>query len=141
MDDLQEQTLCLLPTTNLFRVIPTSDLKSTNFVDRLKLTNFVDRIRINICHSTLELDIYETKDFTVLNWLAGLTEGNLQKEVLTVIALDPKGKILCMLRFCELTLLDHETTFKTTDIKRLMHTINLKFEVMERVKEPPSIGG
>ena len=113
-----------------------------------KMAGQVRRCYLNFCHNILELDIAETNDFAILNWVVGLAKEELSKDIVTVMSLDQKGKILCMLRFTDLTLLDHESTFNTAartevggDPMSLMHMVHLKFESVERVAEPPNIGG
>jgi hypothetical protein len=137
--DQQEQTQVPVPHADAFQVV------SENCGS---LTGQVKRCYLNFCHNILELDIAETKDFAILNWVVGLAKEEVSKDIVTVMSLDTKGKILCMLRFTDLTLLDHESTFNVAarteiggDPMSLMHMVHLKFEAVERVAEPPNIGG
>jgi hypothetical protein len=122
----------VIPLSGHFRVVPESFTKMVSNVKRCDL---------NLCQSVLELDIEETQEFAVLNWVAGLANEDLKKEIITVMALDSKGDILCMLRLLNLTLLDHETSFLKGNDTPLFHTVSLKFDVIERVNKKPTFGG
>lgn len=122
----------VVPAANAFRVVPQSNVH---------LANHIRHFYINMAHNILEIVIEETKEFTVLNWVAGLANEELKNEVLTFMNLDPKNNILCMIRFSQLSLLDHETTFDHNTPTRVRHEVHLKFEMMERVNEVPLIGG
>ena len=122
----------VVPAANAFRVVPQSDVH---------IANHIRRCYINMAHHILELTVEETKEFTVMNWVAGLANEELNNEVLTFMNLDPKNNILCMIRFSQLNLLDHETTFDHSTPTRVRHEVHLKFEAMERVHDVPLIGG
>lgn len=120
------------PSADAFRVVPQSNVH---------LANHIRRFYINVAHSIIELDIEETNDFAALNWVVGLEKGDLKDEIVNFMSLNPKNKILCMIRFSQLSLLEHETTFSSASPHRVRHEVHLKFEVMERVNQVPLIGG
>ena len=132
MSDVEKKEEIIVPSKSQFRIIPKSFLE---------MTDCVDYVSFNICTNVLELHIRELKEFSILNWIVQMNSTN--DEVLTLMASAP-NKILCMLRFCDLTLLTHETMFTKYSTNNfgienpdpVVHKINLKFATMERVNEP-----
>lgn len=114
-------------TTKEFRVIP------KNF---LGMADKAIAFKFDACAKTIEMNVLEMKDFSVLNWVAGLL--STDDEVITLISSE-NDKILCMLRFCDLNILSHELNFTKTGFyepgMELYHKIVLKYKTMERVNE------
>lgn len=128
----EQMTMSLVdngPYKDAYKVIPLSFPK---------MTGYIQRFYLNACHNIVELDVSETKDFAVLDWIGGMPK----EEILTFMSLDANGKILCMLRFLGLTLLDHETVFEESESRQTVkHAVHLKYETMERIENAPIIGG